>query len=142
MISKLVGTILKKNTKTKVWWMKLGLALILSNIFFFVLFSGKETEASPLPQAAANHVEVQLIAQLSTPFVEGKKVLLVHRGSGASITGVLKAYQAEAGIHVVSVHENEANQIFQHEHWEILPYIKNLSFKRRHTQGATHEIRY
>lgn len=142
MISKLAGIILKKNTKTKVWWMKLGFALVLSNIFFFCLFSGKESEAAPMTQVEPHQVEVQLMATLLTPFAEGKRVLLVHRGSRSHVTGTLKSFQAESGAYVVSVHEDEANKLFQQQTWEILPYIKNLSIGHKGIPGVQHEIRY
>ena len=75
MISKIAGIISKKDTKTKQWWLKLGIALILSNIFFFLLFSGNEVQSPEQePSLPAGWVEIQLKAELMTPFHEGKKI--------------------------------------------------------------------
>ncbi len=84
MISKLAGIISKKNTKTKTWWLKLGVALVLSNVFFFLLFGGDNTSSAETTHMPEGLVEVQLEARLHTPFQKGKKVLLVSR-SGRNI---------------------------------------------------------
>jgi hypothetical protein len=141
VISEKVGTLLKKNTKTKVWWMKLGIALVISNLFFFLLFSGdsdvkQESLPSGIPQG---WVEVQLNAELMTPFHSGKKVLLIHRIGRKKLEGVLQADQL--GKITVLVKEAEAEKLFQHESWEILPYLKNLNFASVRKE-ASHEIRY
>lgn len=136
-----VGTSLKKNTKTKVWWLKLFIGLILSNIFFFILFSHPEKtiETSRIPEG---WVEVQLDAQLLTPFHLGKKVLLVHRNGRKKLEGVLQASAPEQiGKITVLVKESEAHALFMHEAWEILPYLKHLTFSPKRTE-ASHEIRY
>lgn len=139
MISKVVGEILKKNTKTKVWWMKLGIALILSNIFFFVLFSGDsevKQETSSIPQG---WVEMQLQAELLTPFHSGKKVLVVHRLGRKKLEGVLQ--NSNENKITVLVKEEEAHALLQFESWEILPYLKNLNFASVKKE-VSHEIRY
>lgn len=141
MISDKLGTILKKNTKTK--WIKIGIALVLSNIFFFMLFSGdsevKQVESSGIP---SGWVEVQLSAELLTPFHSGKKVLLVHRNARKKLEGVLQDTGAgELGKITVLVKETEANALFQHETWEVLPYLKNLTFAQVRKEHS-HEIRY
>lgn len=141
MISEKLGTILKKNTKTK--WIKIGIALVLSNIFFFMLFSGdsevKQVESSGIP---SGWVEVQLSAELLTPFHSGKKVLLVHRNARKKLEGVLQDTGAgELGKITVLVKETEANALFQHETWEVLPYLKNLTFAQVRKEHS-HEIRY
>lgn len=140
MISKFVGEILKKNTKTKVWWMKLGFAIILSNIFFFVLFSDDsemKQETSSVPQG---WVEMQLEAQLLTPFHSGKKVLVVHRLGRKKLEGVLQTAENENKITVL-VKEEEAHALLQFESWEILPYLKHLNFASVKKEES-HEIRY
>jgi hypothetical protein len=141
VISDKLGTILKKNTKTK--WIKIGIALVLSNIFFFMLFSGdsevKQVESSGIP---SGWVEVQLSAELLTPFHSGKKVLLVHRNARKKLEGVLQDTGAgELGKITVLVKETEANALFQHETWEVLPYLKNLTFAQVRKEHS-HEIRY
>lgn len=137
---KKIGNDLKTNTKTK--WIKLGVAIILSNVFFFMLFSGDSEvkhETSGIPQG---WVEVQLQAELMTPFHSGKKVLIVHRNARKKLEGVLQDTQAgESGRITVLVKETEANALFQHETWEVLPYLKNLTFATVRKEES-HEIRY
>lgn len=143
MISEKIGTVLKKNTKTKQWWIKLGVALILSNVFFFLLFSGdsevKQVEVSGIPDG---WVEVQLNAELMTPFHSGKKVLIVHRIGRKKLEAVLQEPgTSEIGKITILVKETEAHALFQHETWEVLPYLKNLTFTSVRKEES-HEIRY
>ncbi len=143
MIFKLIGTALKKNTKTKLWWAKLGIALVLSNIFFFVLFGGSSEVKQDLPSGIPEGwVEVQLQAELLTPFHSGKKVLIIHRIGRKKLEGVLQSPGADQiGRTTVLVREAEAYALFQHETWEILPYLKHMQFAVT-KKGSTHEIRY
>ncbi len=143
MISEKIGTVLKKNTKNKQWWIKLGIALILSNVFFFLLFSGdsevKQVEVSGIPDG---WVEVQLNAELMTPFHSGKKVLIVHRIGRKKLEAVLQEPgTSEIGKITILVKETEAHALFQHETWEVLPYLKNLTFTSVRKEES-HEIRY
>lgn len=138
-----LGTLFKKNTRNKVWWVKLAVSLILSNIFFFILFSSdsevKQVTTEGIPQG---WVEVQLTAELMTPFHMGKKVLLVHRNGRKKLEGVLQAPEADQlGKITVLVKETEAHALFQHESWEILPYLKHLTFASV-KKDPSHEIRY
>lgn len=141
MISNIVGTALKKNTKTKQWWAKLAIAIVISNIFFFMLFSGSETEIekSTIPEG---WVEIQVRAELLTPFHSGKKVLLLHRLGRKRVEAMLETSPQEPeGRFTVLVKETEAESLLQHESWEIVPFLKTLSFARIKT-GVSHEIRY
>lgn len=141
MISNIVGTVLKKNTKTKQWWAKLAIAIVISNIFFFLLFSGSETEIekSSIPEG---WVEIQVRAELLTPFHSGKKVLLLHRLGRKRVEAMLETSPQEPeGRFTVLVKESEAESLLQHESWEIVPFLKTLSFARIKT-GVSHEIRY
>jgi hypothetical protein len=141
MISNIVGTALKKNTKTKQWWAKLAVAIVISNIFFFLLFSGSETEIekSTIPEG---WVEIQVRAELLTPFHSGKKVLLLHRLGRKRVEAMLETSPQEPeGRFTVLVKESEAESLLQHESWEIVPFLKTLSFARIKT-GVSHEIRY
>lgn len=123
--------------------MKMGVALILSNVFFFLLFSGdsevKQVSPSGTPEG---WVEVQLEAQLLTPFQSGKKVLIVHRTARKKLEGVLQAHgNDELGRITVLVKEEEANALFQYNTWEVLPYLKHLTFTNVQKDPG-HEIRY
>lgn len=146
MISEKSGTSLKKNTKTnlqekKVWLLKLGIALVLSNVFFFLLFSGN-SEVKQDNLIPEGWVEVQVEADLLTPFHFGKKVLIVHRIGRKKLEGVLQASGAdEQGRITVLVKESEAHSLFQHESWEVLPYLKHITFAQTQ-QRESHEIRY
>ena len=141
MISNIAGNVLKKNTKTKQWGAKLAVAIVISNIFFFLLFSGSETEIekSTIPDG---WVEIQVRAELLTPFHSGKKVLLLHRLGRKKVEAMLETSPQEPeGRFTVLVKESEAESLLQHESWEIVPFLKTLSFARVHT-GVSHEIRY
>lgn len=142
MISKLAGIISGKNTKTKLWWTKLGFAIVLSNVFFFLLFGGDNTSSAETSLVPHGWVEVQLEARLHTPFQYGKKVLLVSRSARKKINAVLDSGGNELDPRTtVLVPEEEAALLFQHENWEILPLIQNLRF-RTLVQRESHEIRY
>ncbi len=139
MISKLAGALLKKNTKTKVWWVKLGLCLVLSNLFFFILFGGEEIKSPVLTSAIKGSVDVQLAATHLTPFEEGKRVLLVHRRSRKRVEGQFKALNETHTTLTVS--EENAVILLSHENWEILPYLKDFRFHEI-ARGESYEIHY
>ena len=142
MISKIAGTILKKNTKTKLWWMKLAVSLILSNIFFFVLFSKNEKPSVPSSSIPEGWVELQVKAELLTTFQSRKKVLLLHREGRKRVEAVLETSPQEPeGRFTVLVKETEVEALLKYESWEIVPFLKTLKFAPLHT-GAHHEIRY
>ncbi len=142
MISKLAGIISSKNTKTKLWWTKLAIALVLSNVFFFLLFGGDNESVADSNVVPDGWVEVQLEARLHTPFQMGKKILLMTRTGRKKIHGMLNQNGNEFDPRVtVLVKEEEAALLFQHESWEILPLIQNLHFKNVTTK-ENHEIRY
>ncbi len=141
MISKLIGRILNQNTRTKIWWMKLGIALLLSNIFFFVLFTGNE--APKVAQATPEGwVEIQIKAELLTPFHSGKKVLLLHRNSRKHLEAMLEKSPLEPeGRFTVLVKESQAQALLSYDSWEIIPFLKTLNFAPI-SKGAAHEIHY
>lgn len=142
MISKIAGIISAKNTKTKVWWMKLAFALVLSNVFFFLLFGGDNTSSAEAPRVPEGWVEVRIEARLHTPFQLGKKVLLMNRSARIKLPGMLNQSGSELDQRVtVLVPEKEAALLFQHENWEIIPHINNLRFQTI-VQREDHEIRY
>lgn len=142
MISKIAGNILKKDTKTKQWWAKLAVAIVLSNIFFFVLFSGNETTEQPTPLIPEGWVEIHVRAELLTPFQTGKKVLLLHRIGRKRVEAMLETSPLEPeGRFTVLVKESEAEALLKHESWEIVPFLKTLTFAPAH-RGEDHEIRY
>ena len=141
MISKIAGNVLKQNTKTKLWWMKLAVAIVISNIFFYLCFSESEkpTETSSVPQG---WVAIHVRAELLTPFQSGKKVLLLHRIGRKRVEAMLETSPVEPeGRFTVLVKESEAQALLQHESWEIVPFLKTLSFARV-SKGVSHEIRY
>lgn len=141
MISKIIGGVLKTNTKTKVWWMKLGLAIVISNIFFFMLFSGNETKATIEESVPEGWVEIQVRAEFLTTFQKGKKVLLVNRMHGKKVEGILQESSLEEGKHTLLVTDTDAPLFFHYENWEIFPYVKSLHLVSKRKEAA-HEIRY
>lgn len=141
MISNIAGTLWKKNTKTKIWWMKLGIALIVSNVFFFVLFAGTPEASVPESMTPEGSVEMQIKAELLTPFEKGKKVLLIQRAAGWKAVALLSAEANLEGRITVVVSEADAPLLMRFENWEILPYLKHFNLYRE-TKGIQHEIRY
>jgi hypothetical protein len=122
--------------------LKLAVAIILSNVFFYVLFSNESENIQEMTGASEGWVEVQLEAELLTPFHPGKKVLIVHRSGRKKIEGILKITETDRpGKITVLVKEDEAHQLFYHENWQILPFMKHLTFTSI-KKGQTHEIRY
>lgn len=142
MLSEKIGIILKKNTKSKFWWIKLSISLVFSNIFFFVLFSNTEDSSEKVKTVPLDHVEIQLSAELLTPFQIGKKILIVNRKKRIKIQGVLISQLLdEEKRFTVLVNEKEVNHLFHYSSWEILPFMKNLSFASI-SKDQHHEIRY
>lgn len=142
MISKLAGMISAKNTRTKLWWGKLAVALVVSNVFFFLLFGGDNTSSAETTLSQDGLVEVQIEARLHTPFQRGKKVLLICRRAGKKITGVLNQSGSELDPRFsILVPEEEAEALFHHGNWEVLPLIANLRLQRKR-EREDHEIRY
>lgn len=136
---KFSGITSSKSTRDKL--LKLIVAILLSNVFFFLLFFKNETPSKDPHHLPDGWVEVQLRAELLTPFQNGKKVLLVNRGVRQKLTGMLKEAQDPEGKITIMVKEAEADRLFMHEHWEVLPFLNNLSFPGPQ-KGVSHEIRY
>lgn len=134
---KIRGIVLKKDFQVKA--AKLAIALILSNLFFFMLFTGpNEVQAET---KTLGTVELQLKAHLLTPFEAGKKILLIHRSSRSKAEGKMKVPQDSEGRMTVEVLEADAELLLMHEEWEITPYLKSLKFKVA-AKGESYEIRY
>jgi hypothetical protein len=135
---KIRGIVLKKDFQVKA--AKLAVALILSNLFFFMLFSGPE-EVQAETKLSVGTVELQLKANLLTPFEAGKKILLIHRSSRSKAEGKMKADQDTEGRMTVEVLEADAELLLMQEEWEVTPYLKSLRFKTT-AKGESYEIRY
>lgn len=130
--------------QNKTWVIKMGSALIVSNLFFFLLFSGNKQDETIPPSLTtpSGWVEVQLAAELLTTLKEGKQVLLVNRFGKVQIEGILIGPSLlSPEKFIIQVKEHEASKLFEHNSWEILPFIKNMSF-RISKSGVQHEIRY
>lgn len=137
-----IGIILKKNTANKSSLIKLAAALVLSNLFFFILLSDSSEVKNQKVSSPDGWVEVQLTAELLTPFQIGKKVLVVHRMGRKKLEGVLQNSEADQGGRLtILVKESEAHTLFEHESWEILPYLKQLRFTLAQKE-STYEISY
>jgi hypothetical protein len=141
MISKIAGDNSKVATRNKIWWAKLGLSIVASNILFFMLFSSDQSQTVK-KELAQGWVELDVRAELLTPFQAGKKVLLLQRKARMAIEAILESSPADPeGRFTVLIKESEAHAILRHGNWEIVPYLKTISFgpvKR----GEDHEIRY
>ena len=141
MISKIAGTNSTSSTRTKLWWARLGAAIVLSNVLFFLLFSQNEQPA-PAPQIPPGWVEIHVRAELLTPFQTGKKVLLLQRNARKRVEAMLESSPVEPeGRFTVLVRESEAEALLKYDTWEIVPFLKKLSFAPVQ-KGENHEIRY
>lgn len=138
MISKLNGIDSIRNIKIDQKKMKIFFALILSNVFFFILFSSKG-DGESLPSLPLGRVEVKLAGISHTPFEAGKKILLIQKSSRLKLEGFFVS-ENEHFFHV-SVKDTEAHHLFKHESWEIIPYLPNLTFSQN-IRGENHEILY
>lgn len=142
MISRIAGTLLNKNTKTKIWWAKLAVAIVISNIFFFLLFSGSETSPVISKGVPDGWVEMQIRADLLTPFHSGKKVLLIQRQARKQLEAMLDTATTDPEMrYTILVKESEAEILLKHDGWEIVPFLKKLTFAPI-SKGTEHEIRY
>lgn len=139
MISKIAGTLSIKSTQIKM--IKIAIALILSNIFFFLLFSGNEKKENHEINSQGL-VEVSIQAVLLTPFQNGKKILLIQKSGGHKLIGMLKDGPDNEGRLTILINESEAQTIFQYERWEILPFISDFKLATKSNKGDGHEIRY
>jgi hypothetical protein len=142
---KKIGTAFPKDTRNRIWWIKLFLCLIFSNIFFFLIF-GPQKKAPKISNSRTNWVEIQMDADILTPLKEGKKVLLVNRRIGKKIEAILKTNEAsDSGKITVSVKEEEAEDLIDHSSWQVLPFLKKLtleSIKKIQNKVTEHEIFY
>ncbi len=142
MISRIAGTLLSKNTKTRVWWAKLAVAIVISNIFFFLLFSGSETSPVISKGVPVGWVEMQIKAELLTQFHSGKKVLLIHRKARKQLEAMLDTAPTDPEMgYTILVKESEAEILLKHDGWEIVPFLKKLTFAPI-SKGTEHEISY
>jgi hypothetical protein len=141
MTSKPSGIDSSKKRKLRKLWLKLAAALIVSNIFFFFLFHSPETTKKSLA-IPDGWVQLQVKAELLTPFHYGKKVLLLNRQSNRSVEAMLETAPTDVeGRFTVLVKESSAAELIRLESWEILPFLKTLTFAPK-ARGEQHEIRY
>ena len=141
MTFKINGNSLRKSTQNKLWWLKLGVTIILTNVLFFLLFSSPESKVN---QMVLPHgwVEFQVKAELLTPFQKGKKIILLNRQSQLFMSGVLEENSKEPeGRMTVLVKDEDVSKLIHHEIWEIIPELKHFSLAKK-TKGVSHEIRY
>lgn len=138
---KLNGISLKKNTQNKLWWIKLTITIILTNILFFILFSSPESKEKNL-NLPLGWVEFQVKADLLTPFQKGKKIILLNRSAQIFILGVLEDSPREPEERItVLVKDEDGPLLIRYEGWEIIPELKNFSISKRNS-GVSYEIRY
>lgn len=140
---KKIGIIFKKNTRPKVWWVKMGISLVISNVFFFLMFAPDSHEASKIkPNKSSGMVEVNVKAILHTPFQNRKRVILINRRSNKNLPAMLKAMNENSPEEVtVLIHESIAGELFRYHEWEIFPYLKKITLNQKKGKEI-HEIHY
>jgi hypothetical protein len=145
MILKKIGIVLPKNTQAKSWWIKLGISIILSNIFFFLIFSPEQKDQDR-PISPQNWVDIQLDAEILTPLINGKKILLLNKKERKKIEGFLKTNEIDnTGKITVSVREEQAHEIITFQSWQILPFLRHHKFassNEKRKRKPDHEIYY
>jgi len=122
--------------------LKLIVAIILSNVFFFMLFSGTDEKTTTVK---ASGIEIIIEGKLMTSFEENKEVLLTHPASGMKIKGRLLTHQNSDTHYLVLVSEEEAQSILNRaSDWNILPYLKNFRLigPKKIAQEIDHEIHF
>lgn len=134
-----IGKSLKLATSDRPKLLKIALALVLSNIFFFLLIGGSDEE-SENPATPMGSVAIHLEARILTPLFPGKRIHIVSHSLGEKIEGTFRSHQEDGRI-TVEVQEDVASVLFKKSDWEILPPLKNLAFQQK-KNGAIHEIRY
>jgi hypothetical protein len=119
-------------------WIKTGLALIMSNIFFYLLFIKSSTEeVAPL----AGEVEIELRAELYTSYSSHKKVTVMNKQRSIKVDGTLLSYSTEPESKVlIHVNEADAHLLITKDSWEVFPLL--LNYKVSSPKRGQHEIRY
>jgi hypothetical protein len=119
---------------------KIGIALVVSNIFFFLLFSGgDETTVNTL---IPGYVEIEVRGELSTSFAEGKKVSVINKRRTIKVDAQLLRYHSEPDSKVLlQVDEKDAHQLLAPDNWEIFPLLSTYQVALPLPKEA-HEIRY
>lgn len=129
-------------TKNKKWWLKLSMAIILSNILFFLFFQENEVQGADIIHNP-DHVEIRIHAELFTPFSHGKKILIINRENRLSRVGFLIAEHLEEEIktYTIQVDEKYVNELLNSPSLQIIPFIKEIKFKTS-SKRYDYEIRY
>jgi hypothetical protein len=140
MISKLNGISFKKNIRIKPSVIKISFAILLSNIFFFLIFSNNDAPKETV-SIMPGWIEVQFKAEAMTPFQKGKKITLLNGNRSLKLEGVLQANQNEEGKYTAWIKEEDAPKLFQYSNWEILPFLKDWKLIKK-TREVSHEIHY
>ncbi|GEM_PF-1848935 len=147
------GIDLKKSTKKtsaidakKI--IKIITAIILSNIFFFMLFSSPNVSKQKIN--SADEVEVIIEGELMTSFSEGKDVLLTQTGSGIKVRAKLLTLPENQNLddkkhYLVLTSIADAHKVLGRPlNWNILPYLKDFTLRtpKRQAQEIDHEIHF
>lgn len=136
------GMSLKLATKDKRWWFKLSIAIILSNILFFLFFHENEVQGADMIRHP-DDVEIRIQADLFTSFSAGKKILIINREGRISRPGILIAEHIDEEIksYTIQVDQKYVNELLNTSSLQILPYIREITFKPS-PKRYDYEIRY
>jgi hypothetical protein len=94
-----------------------------------MFFPKESSSIDPLPPHG--WVEVQIQAELLTSFQKGKKSILLNRKAKKQIEIMLWDKPIDPnGRYSVMVKETEAFLILEGTSWEILPFLKAISFQK------------
>lgn len=133
------GKNLKRAIAEKPRVIKFAVALLFSNLFFFLLF-GENAPESEEPPMVAGAVALHLEARVRTPLRPGMRVLIVNHARREKVEASYRSGNEDGRV-TVEVPEEEAPLLLRGSDWEILPLIRNLAFQNR-PSGVSHEIRY
>jgi len=119
---------------------KLIAIIFLSNLFFF--YACKDE-----PQKISTHstphgwVEIQIHAEMLTPFKSGKKVILSDVEKNIYINALMQGQDKENQILHLMINETDLAKIASSQNWKLLPYSKIFRFKPT-TRENNYEIYY
>jgi hypothetical protein len=121
----------------KTRWIKTGIALILSNVFIYLVFTNE-----PKEEISQNgSVEIELRAELYTSYSSHKKVSVMNKQRTIKVDGRLVSYSSDPESKVlVEVDEADAYLLIKKDSWEVYPLLTN--YKLSPPQRNHHEIRY
>lgn len=116
-------------------------AFIVNGILLLIIWPAS-AEGEHVPARPADHVEVQIKAQLNLTFRENAAVMLL-RSSGTPLGPALLLAMSETGVTILvpeKIYQQHFRALIQEE-WALIPVIQGLGVPSSKTK-ASYEIAY